>query len=129
MRVERFAQTLKYLMICLCAQMTLGFATAATSIDLSAQQCRSNADCRFNEKCDLGRCVDQNSCRSDYDCSYGQICEWGRCQMAECRGGKYDCRAGEQCRSGRCEYDPTARRCVTHKDCPTYERCSLGYCQ
>ncbi|MEK6555968.1 MAG: hypothetical protein AABZ31_12050 [Bdellovibrionota bacterium] len=108
----------------------------ATASDLAAQavlgasltSCRLDSDCRFNEKCKYGSCVDKDTCSSDYECNYGNICEFGRCKMAECRGGPYDCRAGERCTNGRCERDPFARRCSTARDCRPAERCSMGYC-
>lgn len=91
--------------------------------------CRVDTECRYSEKCDLGRCVDKDSCTFDNDCMYGNICQYGRCTRGECSGGTWDCRSGERCERNRCERDPFAKSCYRHEDCSTYQRCDMGYCR
>jgi hypothetical protein len=62
----------------------------------SARRCGNDDDCRRNDVCDRGKCVE---CKSDRNCSRNQVCNNNRC--VDCIRNR-DCGRNQRCVNRRC---------------------------
>lgn len=68
------------------------------------QQCRDNADCAADHRCNKGICEPAGACTGDADCSAGQLCREGKC-VKGCSSDD-QCPEGQECQQGRCVAPP-----------------------
>ncbi|MEC7751282.1 MAG: hypothetical protein VX405_07260 [Myxococcota bacterium] len=84
-------------------------------LDPDPDQCRENGDCRRNQQCVEGRCVDGRAevCEADEDCDLGLICDpllhTCRPQVGETCANDEDCGIDERCQA----VNRDTRRCVS----------------
>lgn len=89
--------------------------------------CADVLDCRGEQSCQAGRCVDVEedfACRSTDNCEPCESCIFGVCTLSEyfCRADD-DCGYDKLCRNGFCTYE-----CRLGEECPRGQSCIEGTC-